>query len=74
MSDPRFHSLHLEGHQSRREQFRVARRALEEQCGNQTMAGDLGMLSAEAAGDGPTLAVPAGLAHAYWLSDGQQSH
>ena len=74
MSDPRFHSLHLEGHQARREQFRVARRALEDQCGNQTLAGDLGMLAAAEAGDGPTLAQPVGLAHAYWLSDGQQSH
>jgi pSer/pThr/pTyr-binding forkhead associated (FHA) protein len=74
MSDPRFQSIHLEGHQSRREQFRLARRALEDQCGNQTIAGDLGLLAQGDVGDGPTLAQPLGLAHAYWLSDGSHTH
>ena len=74
MSDPRFQSVHLEGHQTRREQFRIARRALEEQCGDHTLAGDLGMLAADDPGDGPTLATPLGLSHAYWLTDGSQTH
>lgn len=74
MSDPRFQSIHLEGHQSRREQFRLARRALEDQLGHQTIAGDLGLLSEGNAGDGPTLAQPTGLSHAYWLSDGTHTH
>lgn len=39
MSDPRFHSLHLEG-QPRRDTFRAARQALQEACGSRTMAGE----------------------------------
>ena len=74
MSDPRFHSIHLESQQTRREQFRIARRALEDQCGNQTLAGDLGMIADGDPGDGPTIAGPIGLAHAYWLTDGSHTH
>ncbi|MFO0938813.1 MAG: FHA domain-containing protein [Gemmataceae bacterium] len=74
MSDPQFQSIHLENQQTRREQFRIARRALEEQCGNQTLAGDLGLLSAGDPGDGPTIDGPIGLAHAYWLTDGTHTH
>ena len=74
MSDPRFQSVHLESQQVRREQFRIARRALEDQCGNQTLAGELGMLAVGDAGDGPTIAGPIGLSHAYWLTDGTQTH
>jgi hypothetical protein len=40
MSDPRLHSLHLEG-QPRREQFRSARQAIQEACGSQTLGGDI---------------------------------
>lgn len=40
MSDPRFHSLHLEG-QPRREVFRTAREALQAACGSKTIAADL---------------------------------
>ena len=46
MSDPRLHSLHLEG-QPRREQFRAARQAIQAACGSHTLAGDLRMLAAE---------------------------
>ena len=40
MSDPRFHSLHLEG-QPRRDTFRAARQALQNACGSQTIAGEV---------------------------------
>jgi hypothetical protein len=56
MSDPRLHSLHLEG-QPRRDQFRAARQAIQAACGNHTLAGDIRIL-----GDGPidaaTMAAP----------------
>jgi hypothetical protein len=73
MSDPRFQSVHLEG-QPRREMFRQARDLLERACGHQTIAGDLGMLPSCDPGDGPTIATPVGLAHAYWLIDGDKLH
>jgi FHA domain-containing protein len=59
MSDPRLHSLHLEG-QPRRDLFRAARQAIQSACGSQTMAGDLRMLDDEARLDASTLAVPPG--------------
>lgn len=40
MSDPRFHSLHLEGQTARRDTFRAARQALQAACGSQTVAGE----------------------------------
>jgi hypothetical protein len=44
MSDPRLHSLHLEG-QPRRDMFRAAREALQAACGSQTIAGDVRLLN-----------------------------
>jgi hypothetical protein len=58
MSDPRLHSLHLEG-QPRRDVFRAAREALQAACGSQTMAGDVRVLSDEHLG-ASTLAAPPG--------------
>ena len=58
MSDPRLHSLHLEG-QPRRDTFRAAREALQAACGSQTMAGDLRLLDDEGL-NASTLAAPAG--------------
>jgi hypothetical protein len=57
MSDPRLHSLHLEG-QPRREQFRAARQAIQATCGNLTLAGDLRMLVDEDHLIAPTIAAP----------------
>ena len=59
MSDPRLQSLHLEG-QPRREQFRVARQALQAACGSHTMAGDLRLLAPDDRLDASTLAAPPG--------------
>jgi pSer/pThr/pTyr-binding forkhead associated (FHA) protein len=59
MSDPRFHSLHLEG-QPRRDLFRAARQAIQAACGSQTLAGDLKMLSEEEQLNAPTVAAPPG--------------
>lgn len=59
MSDPRLHSLHLEG-QPRRDQFRAARQAIQAACGSQTLAGDLRMLEGEARLDASTVAAPPG--------------
>jgi hypothetical protein len=75
MSDPRLHSLHLEG-QPRRDTFRAAREALQNACGSQTIAGDLRLLSDERLG-ASTLAAPAGAPgvavtgrFAFYLKDG----
>jgi hypothetical protein len=59
MSDPRLHSLHLEG-QPRRDLFRAARQAIQSACGSQTLAGDLRMLNDEVLLDVPTIAAPPG--------------
>jgi pSer/pThr/pTyr-binding forkhead associated (FHA) protein len=59
MSDPRLHSLHLEG-QPRRDQFRAARQAIQAACGSQTLAGDLKMAAPDERLDASTLAVPPG--------------
>jgi hypothetical protein len=59
MSDPRLHSLHLEG-QPRRDLFRRAREAIQAACGSQTLAGDLKMLEDEARLDASTVAAPPG--------------
>ncbi|HSQ56775.1 MAG TPA: FHA domain-containing protein [Gemmata sp.] len=59
MSDPRLHSLHLEG-QPRRDLFRAARQAIQSACGSHTLAGDLRMLDDEARLDAPTIASPPG--------------
>ena len=59
MSDPRLHSLHLEG-QPRREQFRAARHAIEAACGSHTLAGDVKMLSSDERLQASTVAVPPG--------------
>jgi hypothetical protein len=59
MSDPRLHSLHLEG-QPRREQFRVARQVIEAACGTHTLAGDLRMLVSDDRLGASTVAVPPG--------------
>lgn len=57
MSDPRLHSLHLEG-QPRRDQFRAARQAIESACGNLTLAGDLRLLADDDKLRASTLAAP----------------
>lgn len=59
MTDPRLHSLHLEG-QPRRDQFRAARQVLQAACGSQTLAGDLRMLASDERLDASTVAVPPG--------------
>jgi pSer/pThr/pTyr-binding forkhead associated (FHA) protein len=59
MSDPRLHSLHLEG-QPRRDLFRAARQAIQAACGSQTLAGDLRILEDEARLDASTIALPPG--------------
>jgi pSer/pThr/pTyr-binding forkhead associated (FHA) protein len=59
MSDPRLHSLHLEG-QPRRDTFRAAREAIQAACGSQTIAGDLRLLDDEKLG-ASTLAAPVGV-------------
>ena len=59
MSDPRLHSLHLEG-QPRREQFRAARQAIQAACGSHTLAGDLRMLVPDERLDASTVAAPPG--------------
>jgi hypothetical protein len=76
MSDPRLHSLHLEG-QPRRELFRAARQAIQASCGSQTLAGDLRMLDDEERLGASTVAVPPGVAppagtgrFAFYLKDG----
>ncbi|VTR92248.1 regulator : FHA domain containing protein OS=Thermosediminibacter oceani (strain ATCC BAA-1034 / DSM 16646 / JW/IW-1228P) GN=Toce_0252 PE=4 SV=1: FHA [Gemmata massiliana] len=58
MSDPRLHSLHLEG-QPRRDTFRSAREKLQAACGSQTMAGNARVLD-DAALVVSTLAAPVG--------------
>jgi pSer/pThr/pTyr-binding forkhead associated (FHA) protein len=59
MSDPRLHSLHLEG-QPRRDQFRVARQAIQAACGSHTLAGDVRVLVSDEQLDSSTIAVPPG--------------
>ncbi len=59
MSDPRLHSLHLEG-QPRRDTFRAARAAIQQACGSQTIAGEIRLLDDERLG-ASTLAAPAGV-------------
>ena len=59
MSDPRLHSLHLEG-QPRRDTFRAARQALQAACGSQTIAGDVPLVD-DARLHVSTLAAPGGL-------------
>jgi hypothetical protein len=74
MSDPRFHSLHLEG-QPRRDTFRAARQALQNACGSQTIAGDVPLVD-DARLHVSTFAAPVGgaanpLAHfTCYLKDG----
>ncbi len=55
MSDPRLHSLHLEG-QPRRESFRKVRQALQAACGSVTLAGDARSATDEAQLHAPTVA------------------
>lgn len=74
MSDPRFHSLHLEG-QPRRDQFRAARQAMQAACGNHTLAGDLRLLVSDERLDASTIAAPPGGSPAtgkftFYLKDG----
>lgn len=75
MSDPRLHSLHLEG-QPRRDQFRAARQAIQAACGVQTLAGDIRLLADEDRLDVSTLAAPPGGLNAvagrftFYLKDG----
>ena len=54
MSDPRLHSMHLEG-QPRRDQFRAARQAIQAACGSQTLAGDIRLLDEDERLHAPTL-------------------
>ena len=74
MSDPRLHSLHLEG-QPRRYTFRAARQALQAACGSHTVAGDVRQLDDDHLG-ASTLAAPAPVVSliagrfAYYLKDG----
>ncbi len=58
MSDPRLHSLHLEG-QPRRDTFRAAREALQNACGSQTIAGDFRLFDDDRLA-APTIAAPVG--------------
>lgn len=76
MSDPRLHSLHLEG-QPRRDMFRSARDRLQAACGSQTMAGDLRLLgeddlvvSTVAAPPGVAVANPLLGKFTFYLKDG----
>lgn len=74
MSDPRLHSVHLEG-QPRREQFRAARQALHAACGTHTIAGDARLLGSGDRLDASTLAAPPGGfpaagRFAFYLKDG----
>jgi hypothetical protein len=75
MSDPRLHSVHLEG-QPRRDQFRAARQALQAACGAQTLAGDVRLLADEDQLEASTLDAPPGgfstpAGHfAFYLKDG----
>ncbi|HVL14376.1 MAG TPA: FHA domain-containing protein [Gemmata sp.] len=76
MSDPRMHSLHLEG-QPRRDLFRAARQALHAACGAQTLAGDPRMLADDEQLNASTIALPpGGLPHGslgrftFYLKDG----
>jgi hypothetical protein len=76
MSDPRLHSLHLEG-QPRRDTFRAAREALQKACGSQTIAGDVRVLTDERLGASTLAAPPGGPAppgitgrFAFYLKDG----
>jgi pSer/pThr/pTyr-binding forkhead associated (FHA) protein len=62
MADERFQSVYLEGLSHRREKFREACRALKDQCGDQTLAGDINQLSDPS------------VAKLYWLSDGKVNH
>ena len=59
MSDPRLHSLHLEG-QPRRDQFRAARQLINAACGSFTLAGDMRVLASDDRLDNSTIAVPPG--------------
>lgn len=75
MSDPRLHSLHLEG-QPRRDTFRAARQVLQAACGSQTVAGDVRAL-VEADLGASTIAAPLGAPgavlagrFAFYLKDG----
>src|SRR5262249_14674092 len=76
MSDPRLHSLHLEG-QPRRDLFRAARQAIQAACGSQTLACDLRMLDEEQQLNASTVAalpngLPPGTAgrFTFYLKDG----
>lgn len=76
MSDPRLHSLHLEG-QPRRDVFRSARERLQAACGSQTLAGDLHLLgdddlvvSTVAAPPGAVVANPLHRRFTFYLKDG----
>ncbi|MCI0703111.1 MAG: FHA domain-containing protein [Planctomycetia bacterium] len=76
MSDPRLHSLHLEG-QPRRDSFRAARQALQAACGSQTLAGDLRLLDDEERLGASTVAAPPGVSpnpianrFTFYLKDG----
>lgn len=69
MSDPRLHSLHLEG-QPRRDIFRAARQALQASCGSQTLAGDMQPLADDQL-DAPTVAAHTHAGHfTFYLKDG----
>src|SRR6478672_10866163 len=65
MTDPRFESVHLAG-QSRQTRFRAARERLKENCGDQTLAGDLAEIDA----DKFTSEIDSDLS--YWVKDGDQ--
>jgi len=76
MSDPRLHSMHLEG-QPRRDLFRAARQVIQAACGSQTLAGDERILSDDEKLNASTIAAaPGGLPvgalnrFAFYLKDG----
>ena len=73
MTDARFQSLYLEG-LPRREDFRAARERLHAACGNQTLAGDLAMLAAEAPPDQVTATISPVVGQTFWLQDGEKLH
>lgn len=73
MSDPRFHSLHLEG-LPRLAEFRAARDRMELGCGQMTLGGDLGWLHEDDSGRGETRTYGVNLDRSFWVQDGEHLH
>ena len=73
MSDPLFHSMHLEG-QPRLAEFRAARERMENGCGQLTLGGDLGWLAEGDSGRGETRVLENPLDRSFWVQDGEHLH